>query len=194
MATQHSLAPQVDDLFVRGARRSTRIGVEHELVATGVDGRVVALADSRRALAGLPYVGFEPGGQIELSLPCTSQDRVDEQLRLALGAARAACADHGIGLRSVPTDPRVNVPLQLRSARYLAMQAHFDSIGPAGRRMMRRTASTQVCLDWWPGSAGAEQWRLLNLAGPFLAAAFARESGPGSRLATWLEVDPARTA
>jgi glutamate--cysteine ligase len=35
---------------------------------------------------------------------------------------------------------------------------------------------------------------VLNLAGPFLAAAFARATGPGSRLATWLEVDPARTA
>lgn len=60
--------------------------------------------------------------------------------------------------------------------------------------MMRRTASTQFCLDWWSGAAGLEQWRLLNLAGPFLAAAFARSTGPESRLATWLEVDPERTA
>ena len=74
------------------------------------------------------------------------------------------------------------------------MQAHFDTVGPAGRRMMRCTASTQVCLDWWPGRAGLEQWRVLNLAGPFLAAAFARSAGPGSRLATWLAVDPDRTA
>ena len=44
------------------------------------------------------------------------------------------------------------------------------------------------------GGAGLEQWRLLNLAGPFLAAVFARSAGPGSRLATWLAVDPARTA
>src|SRR5690606_33020216 len=29
---------------------------------------------------------------------------------------------------------------------------------------------------------------------PFLAALFARATGPGSRLATWLEVDPGRTA
>jgi glutamate--cysteine ligase len=69
------------------------------------------------------------------------------------------------------------------------MQAHFDSIGPAGRRMMRQTAGTQVCLDWWPGRAGLEQWRLLLLAGPFLAAALNRSS----RLATWLAVDPDRT-
>ena len=74
------------------------------------------------------------------------------------------------------------------------MQAHFDTVGPAGRRMMRCTASTQVCLDWWPGRAGLEQWRVLNLAGPFLAAAFARSAGPDSRLATWLAVDPDRTA
>jgi glutamate--cysteine ligase len=59
--------------------------------------------------------------------------------------------------------------------------------------MMRRTASTQVCLDWWPGVAGIEQWRVLNLAGPFLAAAFARSSGPDGRLSTWLAVDPERT-
>jgi len=40
------------------------------------------------------------------------------------------------------------------------------------------------------GQAGIEQWRVLNLAGPFLAARFNRSD----RLATWLEVDPARTA
>jgi glutamate--cysteine ligase len=99
----------------------------------------------------------------------------------------------GIRIRSIPVDPRRRVPLQLTSPRYLAMQRHFDTIGPAGRRMMRRTASTQVCLDWWPGRAGAEQWRVLNLAGPFLAAAFARSAGPDGRLTAWLDLDPART-
>jgi gamma-glutamylcysteine synthetase len=74
------------------------------------------------------------------------------------------------------------------------MERHFDSIGPAGRVMMRRTASTQVCLDWWPGADGVEQWRVLQLCGPLLAAAYARSTGPGSRLATWLAVDPDRTA
>ena len=90
--------------------------------------------------------------------------------------------------------PESEVPLQLDSPRYVAMQRHFDTIGPAGRRMMRRTASTQVCLDWWPGRAGLEQWRVLNLAGPHLAAAYARSVGLGSRLSTWLAVDPDRTA
>jgi glutamate--cysteine ligase len=35
---------------------------------------------------------------------------------------------------------------------------------------------------------------VLNLAGPQLAAQFARSAGPGSRLSTWLAVDPDRTA
>ena len=35
---------------------------------------------------------------------------------------------------------------------------------------------------------------MLQLAGPWIAAAYARSTGPGSRLATWLEVDPDRTA
>lgn len=60
--------------------------------------------------------------------------------------------------------------------------------------MMRLTASTQVCLDWWPGADGLEQWQLMQLAGPYLAASFQRGHGPGSRLSTWLAVDPGRTA
>ena len=86
------------------------------------------------------------------------------------------------------------MPRFLHSPRYDAMERHFDSVGPAGRRMMRATASTQICLDWWPGRTGLEQWRVLLLAAPFLAAATARCTGPRSRLATWLEVDPSRTA
>jgi hypothetical protein len=39
-----------------------------------------------------------------------------------------------------------------------------------------------------------EQWRLAQLAGPFLAAALARSDGPASRLSSWLAADPGRTA
>jgi glutamate--cysteine ligase len=185
----------------RGNRRTTRIGIEHELLTRDAEtGAPVLLDRVRRATEGAWYakaLGFEPGGQVELSLPCAaSAARAERGLRDAVAALRADCARAGIVVDASPTDARCpgEVPLQLTSARYLAMQRHFDSIGPAGRRMMRCTASTQVCLDWWPGRAGMEQWRVLLLAGPFLAAAFARSSGPGSRLATWLEVDPGRTA
>jgi gamma-glutamylcysteine synthetase len=196
-----SLRACVAPLFARGVRRSTRVAVEHELITVDVrTGGAVAIDRVRTATAGAayaPYLGFEPGGQVELSLPCASGPaEIDGALRAAVVALRSDCAAAGIRLEATPVDARAveALPMQLTTPRYLAMQRHLDTIGPAGRRMMRATASTQVCLDWWPGAAGAEQWRLLLLAGPFLAAAFARSAGSHSRLATWLAVDPGRTA
>jgi glutamate--cysteine ligase len=183
------LYPVVAGLFTRGRRRTVRVAVEQEfLVADASTGAVVPIDVVRRAAGPTPCLSFEPGGQVELSLPCGPAPVA--LTRLATDSLRRRLADAGIRIDALPVDPRTEVPLQLTSPRYVAMQRHFDTIGPAGRRMMRRTASTQVCLDWWPGEAGAEQWRVLNLAGPFLAAAFARRAG---RLSTWLAVDPDRT-
>lgn len=198
----HVLHRAVSELFP-GPRttRTLGVGIEHELLARdAADGAAVAVERVRRAVAGAPYrrwVGFEPGGQVELSLPCfLSVSRLARNWCSTISGLRLDCARAGVLLDDSPVDPRPpdTVPLQLTSPRYLGMQRHLDRIGPAGRRMMRHTASTQVCLDWWAGRAGWEQWRLLLLAGPFLAAAFARSSGPGSRLATWRSVDPGRTA
>ena len=196
--TDHQLHRHVASLFRGSESRSTRIGIEHELVTRDVnDESAVPIERVRRAVAGASYecsVGFEPGGQLELSLPCApSLPHLAAEWDHTIGALRADCARAGIAVDATPVDDRA-VPRQLTSRRYAAMERHFDRIGPAGRRMMRQTASTQVCLDWWPGAAGREQWRLALLAGPFLAAAFARSCGPTSRLATWLAVDPGRTA
>lgn len=189
----------VAPLFARTGR-STHVAVEQELFAMDViSGHSVAPTRVLEAIQGRGYarwVTFEPGGQVELSLPPAETP--------ACAAARLirvtdALADdlmaRGIAIAARPVrgqDP--NTPRHLHTPRYDAMERHLDAIGPAGRRMMRSTASTQVCLDWWSGRAGLEQWRMLLLAGPFLAAATARATGPGSRLATWLEVDPGRTA
>jgi glutamate--cysteine ligase len=178
-----------------GNRRTTRVGIEHELLTRdSSSGAPVAIERVRAATNAT--LAFEPGGQVELNQQCGRAPVVVQRLRDTLSSLRSDLARAGIVLDPSPVDRRTpaEVPLQLTSARYAAMQAHFDTIGPAGRRMMRCTASTQVCLDWWPGRAGLEQWRVLQLAGPFLAAAYARSSGPGSRLATWLAVDPGRTA
>src|SRR3954447_16841633 len=197
----HLLLREVSALFQGRTPRSVRVGVEQELLTRdAVDGSAVAIERGRRAVAGTPYerwVGFEPGGQVELSLPCAPSIAEFASLwQRTIVALRSDCARAGVLLDAVPADPRspADVPRQLGTGRYVAMERHFDAIGPAGRRMMRQTASTQVCLDWWPGEAGREQWRLLLLAGPLLAAAYARSSGPRSRLATWLAVDPGRTA
>ncbi len=190
------IAGRAAELFppARGTRR-TRIGVEQELVtADAHTGGVVAHDRVRAATAGASYAGhltFEPGGQVELGVPCApSATAILARLRRERAALAADCAAVGVVLEARASDDR-DVPLQLTTPRYVAMQAHLDTIGPAGRRMMRRTASTQVCLDWWPGAAGLEQWQVLQLSGPFLAAVFAQD---GDRLATWLAVDPDRTA
>ena len=194
------LRDRVSALFPAAGPRRTRVAVEHEIItarSTGEHAPIEAVRAATRGSAYSRYLGFEPGGQVELSLPCAgSRAELASRLRDDVGALRRDLAAVGIAISSAAVDPRPEsaVPLQLTSRRYLAMQAHFDSIGPAGRRMMRRTASTQVCLDWWSGRAGLEQWRLMNLAAPFLAAAFARSAGPQGRLATWLAVDPSRTA
>lgn len=194
------LHPYVAGLFAGGRTRSTRMAVEHELLVADGWGRTVApdvVRGLTRCAGYAGHLGFEPGGQIELSLPCgQSPADVAGRLRREVAALSADLARGGLRVEAVPVDPRPagSVPLRLSTDRYLSMQRHFDAIGPAGRQMMRRTASTQVCLDWWPGEVGAEQWRLLLLAGPYLAAAFARSSGPGGRLTTWLTVDPDRTA
>lgn len=179
--------------------RTTRVGVEQELIVrdvrTGDTVDIERLTEAVAASEYAPYVTFEPGGQLELSLP-VDRSATDAALSLveAVTAVRRALARDGIELLDDAVDTRPAVPRRLHSPRYDAMERHFDSIGPAGRVMMRRTASTQVCVDWWPGEEGIEQYRALLLAGPWLAAAYARSTGPGSRLATWLQVDPTRTA
>lgn len=175
-----------------------RVAVEQELISRDrSDNSPVPIGRIRHSARRSPYrgfLGFEPGGQVELSFPCCSSVRRLERRYLAdLGTLRDDCASIDVAVESVSLDPyRQSVPLQLRLPRYLGMQRHFDRIGPAGRQMMRRTASTQLCLDWWAGSEGVEQWRLAQLSGPALAATFA--ANPSSRLAIWLAVDPARTA
>jgi gamma-glutamylcysteine synthetase len=186
----------VSRLFPGGGNpRTTRVGVEHELLTRDSStGAPVAIERVRSATR--TELSFEPGGQVELNQACGAAPAVVRRLQHTVAALRIDLARAGIVLDASPVDSRTPdaVPLQLTTARYAAMQAHFDTLGPAGRRMMRCTASTQVCLDWWPGRAGLEQWRVLNLAGPHLAAAFARSVGPDSRLSTWLAVDPDRTA
>jgi glutamate--cysteine ligase len=193
------LRPLVVGLFPETRPRRSRVAIEQELLANGPGATVVpieAVRAATRHAASSEFLSFEPGGQVELSLPCAANpSELATRLTRELTALRTDCAAAGITLFADPVDdrPAGDVPLQLTSPRYLAMQRHLDTIGPAGRRMMRQTAATQICLDWWPGAAGLEQWRVLNLAAPFLAAAFARSRGPGGRLTTWLAVDPART-
>ncbi len=165
-------------------------------IGTGAAVPIERVREATRNAEYAAYLAFEPGGQVELSLPCAPGPTAARQLRVAVSALRADCERAGIRLDATPVDPRcgAEVPLQLTSPRYVAMQRQFDGIGPAGRTMMRRTASTQLCLDWWSGRGRS---RAVAAAQPRRSVAGRRRSrsaGPDSRLATWLAVDPSRTA
>ncbi|HEX3606710.1 MAG TPA: glutamate-cysteine ligase family protein [Candidatus Dormibacteraeota bacterium] len=188
-----------------------RVGVEIELLPVRMEaGRPVpaTIAEMRRALAHDPRltraarITFEPGGQVEMSpAPAvTAAAALDTATELTRRLRRCA-AREGIQLISAAVSPwhdPETIGLQNTGPRYRAMQDHFDSVGPWGRRMMRQTAATQVCLDLDPG---CESWRLLNRAGPALTAAFAasplldgKPSGLHStRTAIWQGADPDRT-
>jgi glutamate--cysteine ligase len=172
-----------------------RIGAEVELFALGP----VAVGD----IDGLPAgagLTREPGGQLEVNLaPRPSSAVLAADVAGAVAAVGRHTRVHLAGTH--PTLGLDDVPLVLGSPRYLAMQRLFDHTGPDGRRMMRLTASLQVCVDRLPGPAGDEQWLVANLAGPALTAAHANSPTldgvanglPGNRTAIWRAMDPART-
>jgi glutamate--cysteine ligase len=193
------------------ARRPGRIGVEVELIPVTdtaqpqpVDPADLAAGfDTQFVRAAVPT--FEPGGQLELSPPPQPDvAALIGDLGGLIGRARAIAAARGVRLEALGTNPYhscAQVPLRTPTPRYCAMQQMFDQTGPDGRRMMRLTASLQICVDLLPGPAGREQWLVANLAGPPLAAAFAnstvvdgRPSGlAGARTRIWQGVDLCRT-
>lgn len=159
-----------------------RIGIELEMHV-----RTMPFLSDELLRRGRP--SREPGGQLELSPP--PQTSVTALLGEVDWCLRSLGESTDVALTGV--DPwRVldEVPLVLPTARYLSMQALFDHHGDAGRRMMRLTASLQVCVDLLPGSAGREQWLVANLAGPALVAAF---GGSPERTRIWQGMDPVRT-
>jgi glutamate--cysteine ligase len=112
-----------------------------------------------------------------------------------------ALADAGVALVSLGLEPGPQRDRVLRSPRYDAMEAYFDSCGPSGRTMMRSTAALQVNLDLGAGREIERRWQAAHDVGPVLAAAFANSpiamAGPtgyrSTRLAVWSGVDRRRT-
>lgn len=150
-------------------------------------------------------VTYEPGGQIELSsAPEPSASLLVQRLRSTLAAMECAMSARGVQLIAAGIDPLNAIdatPLRFDVPRYRRMDDYFATIGPAGRRMMRQTASLQVCLDLGSGDIASRRWRVLNAAAPSFTALFANsrqyagaDSGHASHRAwTWRMLDPART-
>ncbi len=195
-----------------GVAEPGRVGAEIELIpvrltadgprAVPRDETLAALQRSDPALLDDARVSFEPGGQLELSPACSPS--VTEALQVVdrmIARARNCAEQAGFVLLDAAMSPWHDVDevgLQLDQPRYRVMQERFDAVGPQGRRMMRLSASLQVCLDLDPSLL---RWRVLNVAGPALSAAFAaspllagRPTGMSStRSAVWQKLDATRT-
>ncbi|MFH7599296.1 ergothioneine biosynthesis glutamate--cysteine ligase EgtA [Streptomyces racemochromogenes] len=166
------------------------------------------LTAAHAAAGALPLgsrVTVEPGGQLELSsAPAASLTACVDGLRADLTAVRAALRERGLVLHGLGEDPRRPLRRLLASPRYDAMEAYFDRTGPAGRAMMRASASVQVCVDAGheePGPLGhGRRWRLAHLLGAVLVAAFAHSPGRDgpyegwrcARQGIWSDIDPRR--
>ena len=142
---------------------------------------------------------FEPGGQVELSSPPRGTVAAAcDILSTDLAALQATLSPAGVRLVQSGLSPTMP-PRVMDTPRYRAMEAYFDTRwAGSGRDMMCATASVQVNLGLGSGARATRRWRAANLLGPVLAAAFSSspaEGGCGSRrLATWLRLDPSRTA
>jgi glutamate--cysteine ligase len=148
---------------------------------------------------------FEPGGQIEYAAPpAPNASALIADLRGVLEPLRRFARRDGLDLAATGIESERDVwssPRQLEADRYERMEAYFATIGPYGARMMRQTASFQVCLDVGDGAVGRRRWRMLNAAAPYVVAIFAnspRYDGMLSeqqsvRAECWRRLDPLRT-
>lgn len=147
-------------------------------------------------------ITFEPGGQIEISAaPNASVTGLIAGLREIVSAIEAT-APRNVRLLSVGVDPNTrveDVTPQLDAERYRRMLQYFDRIGPSGAKMMRQTASIQICVDG--GGTPALTWRVLNALAPYMVSIFANspryagvDTGYKSyRRHIWATLDPRRT-
>jgi len=198
-----------EQCFRPGAAEQVGLEAEWHVFDRADLGRVVPLEqliEITAALAPLPgrsTITFEPGGQLELSAPpCAGVDGACLALAADHDVVAAALAPFGLALVAAVVDPVRPPSRQLHHPRYDAMEAFFDVDGEAGRRMMSRTAALQINVDHGAGAECERRWQLAHRIGPAMVAAFAtsplaegRPTGFAStRLATWLAIDPSRTA
>ncbi len=183
-----------------------RVGIELEWIAVAHDGTPstpAGLAACLPRLPGASRVTFEPGGQLELSgPPAASVGAAIAAMRADTAAVRDGFGAAGIDLVGAGIDTRGDVARVLHEPRYSAMEEYFDTAWPAGRTMMRNTASIQVNVDVGGPDDIDDRWHRAHDLGPLLTACFAnspfdatgRPSGfRSTRAAVWNAIDPART-
>ena len=135
--------------------------------------RVDPMPDPVCTAAGRCAVTLEPGGQLELSGP-PSSDMLNtiSELRLDGQRTRLALADLGLGIAHAGADPvrpsrRVNP-----RPRYRAMEEHYAATGRGepGAVMMNSTAALQVNLEAGPEDEWPERVARAHRLGPTMVA------------------------
>lgn len=199
------LALRADDgrpCAIEGDGWSTRKFLRGYGVSRGWIEEVSPKGTPRFRIPGEGTISFEPGGQLEFSTAPAEPSAVLQTLREVILPLRSAAEAGGILLLDLGLDPYNDIaaaPPRLFAERYVRMARYFDSIGPAGIRMMRQTAAFHLNFDF--GEQNMLRWRVLNAAAPFLTAIFAnsrRYAGTDTGLAsaramTWRALDPDRT-
>ncbi|MBV8980783.1 MAG: ergothioneine biosynthesis glutamate--cysteine ligase EgtA [Acidimicrobiia bacterium] len=188
------------------------VGLETEWLVTASDDpsahvpfAAVQTATARsQPLPAESVVTYEPGGQLELSgLPVATVGAACEAMHADVVAVQRSLAAVGLTLVGEGSDAVRSPRRVVHTPRYAAMEAYFDGDGPAGKRMMSSTAALQVNLGLGDSEGCAEErWLLAHTLGPTLVASFANSpmragqstGWKSSRLATWWEIDPTRTA
>jgi glutamate--cysteine ligase len=191
----------------RDGRAARRVGIELEWLTVARDGRPGDPSEITALLPPLPgasQITFEPGGQLELSgPPVGGLGPAISAMRADTATVRDSLARMGMDLVGAGIDTRGAVARVLHLPRYTAMEEYFDTAWPAGRTMMRNTASIQVNVDIGDPQQVDDRWHRAHDLGPVLTACFANSpfdsdglpSGLRStRAAVWQAIDPGRTA
>jgi len=154
-------------------------------------------------LPGPASLTFEPGGQIEIrTVPAASVGQATRGALEPLRMLHEVAGRHGVRLLARGMDPEgkvADVPLGTDTPRYRRQAAHYDRVGPWGRRMMLQSAAIHVNLDL--GGRPVRRWSVANRMAPYLVALFAnspryqgQDAGVRSvRAEQWRHLDPSRT-
>ncbi len=162
------------------------------------NGRVVALMREGS------LVSLEPGGQVEIATePVTQLSDIRKSLERFRRELETVASDGCVEWLSMGFQPQSSrdsiewVP----KARYELMRNYLGATGRLAHDMMKRTASTQVSLDYMDEEDAFRKVRLGLWVSPFIALLSAnsplREGTPWDwvvpRVHVWNETDPARS-
>ncbi len=149
-------------------------------------------------------VSLEPGGALELSgAPLETIHQTCDEVNEHLAEVKSIADEIGvgfIGLGAAPIWSHDEMPL-MPKGRYKLMDAYMDTVGSAGKTMMRRTTTVQVNLDFGSEADMVQKMRVALALQPVATALFANspffEGKPNGmksyRSWVWRNLDEART-